>query len=207
MKTKKRLILLIPLILMMLLTACAGRSSMVASGWASVTADENTAYLAFNTQIIAVNLANGTEVWRYPAEAEANITFYAPPVLTEDGQLIAGSYNHVLYSLNPQNGQLNWKFEGATGRYIDSPLVTSTNIFAPSADHNLYALSLNGQSIWPRIRPVIASTWARWIIPFMPSTPKPAENAGILKISAGRWSGRRRSARTEFYTSVPSPRK
>ena len=58
---------------------------MVASGWASVTADGETAYLAFSTQIIAINLSSGTEIWRFPAEADAKISFYAAPVMTEDG--------------------------------------------------------------------------------------------------------------------------
>ena len=149
MKKNKSSLLFIILIIAILLTACSGgRSSMVASGWASVTADGETAYLAFSTQIIAINLSSGTEIWRFPAEADAKISFYAAPVMTEDGQLIAGGYDNMLYSLNPKNGQVNWKFDKAEGRYIDSPLVTADHIYAPSADHNLYALNMKGQPIW-----------------------------------------------------------
>jgi len=161
MKTKKSSLLFILLILTILLTACSGRSSMVASGWASITTDEETAYLAFNTQIIAVNLSNGVEKWRFPAEADAKITFYAAPVLTEDGQLIAGGYDNVLYSLNPDNGQSNWKFEKAKGRYVGSPLVTEDAIFAPSADHNLYALNMSGVQIWNEPFSTDEPLWAK----------------------------------------------
>jgi outer membrane protein assembly factor BamB len=161
MKTKRSSLLFIILTIAILLTACSGgRSSMVASGWASVTADGDAAYLAFSSQIIAINLAGGTEIWRFPAEADAKISFYAAPVMTEDGQLIAGGYNNVLYSLNPKNGQVNWKFDQAEGRYIDSPLVTVDSIYAPSADHNLYALNMKGQPIWQQPFPTNEALWA-----------------------------------------------
>ncbi len=123
---------------------------MVASGWAGMETDAETVYVAFNTQVIAINLANGAEKWRFPAEPDPKVTFYAAPALSPDGQLIVGGYDHVLYSLNPANGQLNWKFEGADGRYIGSPLVTEVGIYAPSADHKLYALTLDGSPLWDK---------------------------------------------------------
>lgn len=147
MKRKINLILII-LILSIALSACTGRSSMTASGWAGLTTDEDTAYLTFNTYIIAVNLANGTERWRYPSEADPKLTFYAAPGLTEGGDLIVGGYDNVLYRLNAQNGQATILFDAAEGRYIGAPLVTSNLIYAPSADHKLYALNMDGQKVW-----------------------------------------------------------
>jgi outer membrane protein assembly factor BamB len=145
---KKHILLLITLLIFILaLTACSGRS-MVASGWAGITADEETAYIAFGNYIYAINLSNGTQRWKFPAEADAKITFYATPSLTEDGQLIAGGYNGVLYSLNPQNGQVNWTFENAPHRFVAAPLVTGKFIYAPSTDHNLYAFDLKGAQVW-----------------------------------------------------------
>jgi outer membrane protein assembly factor BamB len=140
--------ILILLILSLFLSACAGSASTVASGWAGITSDQDTAYLAFSTQIVAVNLTNGTERWRFPAEANAKITFYADPVLTESGQLLAGSYDSILYSINPANGLGTPFFSGAENRYIGSPLVTADMIYAPSADHKLYAIGMDGQLIW-----------------------------------------------------------
>jgi outer membrane protein assembly factor BamB len=137
--------ILVLLILSIFFSACAGSASTVASGWAGIATDEETAYLAFSTQIIAVNLTNGTERWRFPVEANAKITFYADPVLTENGQLIAGGYDSILYTINPANGLGTPLFTGAGDRYIGSPLVTADMIYAPSADHKLYAIGLDGQ--------------------------------------------------------------
>jgi outer membrane protein assembly factor BamB len=147
MKTKHTISILTLILITLALSACSGRT-MVASGWAGVTADQDTAYLAFNNHVYAVDINTGIERWRYPQETDTKITFYASPALTDDGQLIVGSYNNVLYSLNPQNGQVNWSFEEAKGRYIGAPLVTLTGIFAPSADNNLYALDFHGNQIW-----------------------------------------------------------
>lgn len=134
------------------LSSCSGGGS-IANSWPGLTVDPSgeTAYLADNTQIYAINLANGSEKWRYPEKADAKVTFFAPPALTPDGQLIAASYDHKIYSLNPENGQANqgnWPFTGSTNRYIASPLVSDNQIFAPSSDQKLYALDLTGKELW-----------------------------------------------------------
>ncbi len=147
MKTKTLFTLLALLVIALILSACTGGRSVVASGWAGITTDEDTAYLAYNNFVYAINLDNGTERWRYPAEPDPAVTFYSPPALTEDGQLIVGGYNHILYSLNPANGQINWPYEEAEGRYIGGPLVTQNGIYAPSTDYNLYFIDFNGQAV------------------------------------------------------------
>ena len=100
------------------------------------------------TNVYAVDLDSGEEAWRYPEEASAKITFFADPVLTPDGQLLAPSYDHKLYSLDPANGSENWIFSGSTDRLIASPLVTEQGIFQVSADGNLYALDFDGNLKW-----------------------------------------------------------
>ncbi len=122
---------------------------MAAAGWAGIVADEETAYLAYESYVYAIALDSGLERWRFPAEADPKISFYAAPELTNDGQLIIGGYNNIIYSLNPVNGQLNWTFEQSEGRFIGGPLATENGIFAPSTDHYLYALGFNGQPLWP----------------------------------------------------------
>ncbi|MEA2008236.1 MAG: PQQ-binding-like beta-propeller repeat protein [Chloroflexota bacterium] len=144
---KNLFLILIVLVLALTLSSCSGRT-LAASGWSGLMADEETAYLAAGSQIYAINLKNGSLKWAYPSEVEAKISFYADPVLTEDGQLIIGGYNGVLYSLDPANGTENWTYEKATSQYIGSPLVTSEGIFAPSADNNVYAVSLQGKELW-----------------------------------------------------------
>lgn len=145
---KSKLIPLILILIALFLSSCGGAGTGAASSWAGLTVDAETAYLAFNQHVYAINLSNGLEKWRYPAEGKAQIAFYAPPTLTPDGQLLVGDYVKSLYSLNPGNGQENWVFAEATDRYIGSPLVADDRIFAPNAGHHLYTLDLRGNLIW-----------------------------------------------------------
>lgn len=146
MKRKRILLILTVLILGSLISACSG--GIAASSWPGLTVIEDTAYLAYNTQVHAIDIANGRPRWRFPQEVDNSITFYNDPQLTEDGQLVLGSYNNVLFSLNPETGQPNWEFTGARNRYIASPLAAGQAIFAPSADKFLYAVDLAGNQIW-----------------------------------------------------------
>ncbi|MDD2694388.1 MAG: PQQ-binding-like beta-propeller repeat protein [Anaerolineales bacterium] len=131
----------------LLLSACTGAAS-TASSWPGLTVDGDTAYLAYNQHVYAINLGNGSEKWRFPAEGNARLSFFAPPVLTPDGQLLAGSYSNVLYSIDPKNGQQKWEFKEAKNRYVGSPLVTEKGIFAPTASEELYHLNLEGNLQW-----------------------------------------------------------
>lgn len=145
--SKKIFILLAFLVVAVMLSACTG-SRTVASGWPNISVNGDRAYLSYNNQIIALNADNGSETWRFPVEPDPKVSFYAAPSLTEDGQLIIGGYDGTLYSINPSNGQQNWAFTESDGRYVASPLVTETGIFAPSSDQNLYALDFTGNELW-----------------------------------------------------------
>ncbi len=149
MKNSRKYLLVVVLLASLLLSACAGALS--ASSWPGVSADKTMAFVAYQTEVRAVRLSDHAQVWQYPEKGSQ--PFYAPPALTKDGkQLIVGDYNHALFSLNPAStgtvAQVNWTFEGATGRYIASPLATDNYILAPNADKTLYALDLNGKLVW-----------------------------------------------------------
>jgi outer membrane protein assembly factor BamB len=160
MKNKSLIVILALMALSLVLSACAG-GQLQASGWPGISANNETAYVAFNQHVYAINLTNGLEQWRYPEEADNNITFYAAPSLTDDDQVIVGGYNNILYSLNAQNGQKNWTFEEATDRFIGGALVAGDRIFAPSSDDDLFALNFNGQSAWAQPFMTENSNWSR----------------------------------------------
>lgn len=180
MKSKNLLTTLVFTLLAVILSGCAGAAATT-SGFGGVTHDGQTAFLAINQNVYAVDLASGLEVWRFPPEgerADANRTFFSPPVLTEDGQLLASSYNNNLYSLNPSTGAVNWIFNGgipgaSNGRFIASPLATSEGIYAPNANGVLYALDLNGELLW-----TFESNGEQW------STPATDEACDCIYLSA-----------------------
>lgn len=162
MKIKKLTILITILAGALLLSACAGSAAGNLS-WPGFTTDtqNNIAYLANGTHVYAIDLSSTVssgdakdptpkynQKWRFPAAPDNKVTFYAAPVLTEDGQLLAASYDNQLYSLDPNTGTLNWTFDGAENKLLTSPLVNGGKIFLPSSDYNLYALDLNGKLLW-----------------------------------------------------------
>jgi len=147
MKTKYLLLIGMALVLALVLGGCA--TGLTASSWPGITADKNNAYIASGPFVYAVNLQTGTEVWRFPAKAATSTPFYATPVLTPDGgQLIVGSFDHKLYSLNPTSGAENWRFEQARDRWIGGVLITADTIYAANADYNVYAISFTGTLKW-----------------------------------------------------------
>ncbi len=146
MKTKYLVLIGLLLALSVLLGGCA--TGLVASSWPGVTVDAENAYIAGGPYVYAVNLQTGAEVWRFPAKAATATPFYATPMLTPDGQLIVGSFDHKLYSLNPQSGAQNWVFDQAKDRWIGGVLVADDAIYAANADYNLYALTFTGTLKW-----------------------------------------------------------
>jgi len=155
-KHHRFLLVLTVLAAAVLLSACG---SAPAESWPGVTldAESQTAYVAHGTHLYQVNVTNGQEVWRFPTEA-GRTNFYAPPLHTDNGELLVGGYDHLFYSIKPGSEQPNWTFTGAADRYVGKPLVMGETVFAPSADNHLYALGLQdgvkrwdfaaGHSLW-----------------------------------------------------------
>ena len=108
MKNKFLLVILTLIALSLTLSACAG-GQMQASGWPGISADGETAYVAFNQQVFAIDLANGLEKWSYPDEIDNQITFYAAPSLTKDGQLIVSEGGGKISVTLPPLESVIWK--------------------------------------------------------------------------------------------------
>ncbi|GAB4542227.1 MAG: hypothetical protein Fur002_12110 [Anaerolineales bacterium] len=149
MKTKRLTwIAVLALLTAALLSACSG-GSQTSTNWHGLSADADRAYLSNGGFVFAVDLKNGAQLWRFPAEADSKLMFYAAPVLTEDGQLLAGSAgsNHALFSLDPATGKENWAqpFSKNKGAWIASPLALNGAIYAPNTDGFLYTLDMQGK--------------------------------------------------------------
>ncbi|MEN4013560.1 MAG: PQQ-binding-like beta-propeller repeat protein [Chloroflexota bacterium] len=144
MKKSKYLLIILFVILTLLLAACD--AALAGSSWPGISPNGDTLFVANQSHVYAVRAADGSMIWRYPDRA-GRAMFFAAPVLA-DNQLLAGDYDNVLHSLNPNTGTQNWAFTGAKGDWIASPLVVDGIILAPNADHFLYALSPNGSLLW-----------------------------------------------------------
>jgi len=154
---RKKFVLVIMILLgAVLLTACAG-GAVRGTSWPGLTADGTTAYLADGPFVYAVNLKDGKEVWRYPAERNAKLAFYSTPLVTPDGLVVVGSAgsDYSLIALDPTdiNGTTNapaeaWRFTGARDHWRAAPLALNNKLYAPNSDGSLYILDLqDGQSV------------------------------------------------------------
>jgi outer membrane protein assembly factor BamB len=153
---KKLIIVTMILFGAVFLSACAG-GAVRGMSWPGLATDGQTAYLADGSFVYAVNLNDGTELWRYPGSRNGKLTFYSPPAITPDGLVIVGSAgtDHSLVALNPAdiNPDTNapveaWKFSGAKDHWVAAPLVVNNKLFAVNSDGNLYVLDLqDGQSV------------------------------------------------------------
>ena len=160
MKLKTSLLLLSFIILAALLSSCAG-GGQIGTSWPGVSVDDKTAYVAFERQVRAINLADGKLKWSFPAEPSNAGSFYSDPALSPDGQLLVGGYNHILYSLNPETGKTNWEFDGASNRLIASPLAVADGIFFSDTSENLFAIDLLGKPLWTSPFKTEGEVWAQ----------------------------------------------
>ena len=135
------------LILTLTLSACTGGQAFQATSWPGVTVDEDRVYVAYQQQVVALDVKNGSLIWSFPAEPSTRQQFYAPPAVSEE-LLVAGGFSNDLYALDPKTGALKWQFMDAKDRYIGQPLFMDDLVLVPNADDNLYALDLNGKLKW-----------------------------------------------------------
>jgi outer membrane protein assembly factor BamB len=93
------------------LAACGSPS---ASSWPGLATDGQLAYVAYNQQVHAIGLADGKEVWAFPAAPSATTgVFFADPGISPK-MIVVGSegptasHSGILFGLNPQTGQQQW---------------------------------------------------------------------------------------------------
>ncbi|MBT3240403.1 MAG: PQQ-binding-like beta-propeller repeat protein [Chloroflexi bacterium] len=147
MKKKHLILLLLVLAASLTLSACTG-SRFQTTSWPGITIFEDDLFVAQGQRIYQIDPTNGAELTRIPRETDAKSpTYFAPPVITEDGQLFIGSYNNNLYTYNINNGTENWMFAN-DNRFIASVLLVDEMIYAPNADHTLHALNMSGTEQW-----------------------------------------------------------
>jgi outer membrane protein assembly factor BamB len=124
---------------------------VAASSWPGLTVVEDTAYLAYNQYVRAVDLSSGMELWSYPSDEDSQATFFAPPAISPDGIVVVGSYDNQALALEPNEPFVSvlWPFEHATDRIIGGPVIVDDWVLVPSADNHLYALDMeSGTQVW-----------------------------------------------------------
>ncbi|HSD23915.1 MAG TPA: PQQ-binding-like beta-propeller repeat protein [Solirubrobacterales bacterium] len=75
------------------------------------------------------------------------------PALGSDGTVYVGSFDHKLYALDPDTGQIRWSFSTDAHIYsspalADGPDGRTSAIYIASADGSVYALDPSGRLLW-----------------------------------------------------------
>jgi outer membrane protein assembly factor BamB len=162
--SKKFLFLTAALLAVILLSGCTG-GSVRGNTWPGLSVNNDVAYLADGPFVYAVNVKDGTELWRYPAQRDNKLLFYTTPYITSDGTIIVGSSgsNASLLGITP-NGKDAWSYKGTKYHWVAAPLQIDNKLYAPNSDGNLYVFDLSdGQTDKQPIEVIELSTdlWAQ----------------------------------------------
>ncbi|MDE2206499.1 MAG: PQQ-binding-like beta-propeller repeat protein [Armatimonadetes bacterium] len=117
---------------------------------AAVVEDGNTAYLAAGARVYAVNLADGSEKWRYPRSGNLPSTIQGTPAIA-DGTLYLAT-GEGLAALDTATGKPAWPTYHVRGGAATAPRVVGSAVYFAGQNGSFYGvdahsgLSLGG--VW-----------------------------------------------------------
>jgi len=146
MKTRIFKIVLLAVLSMLLLSGCAG--GPIAQSTPGLSANDTHVFLSAANKIYKINLENGTEAWRYPADNTRMMTY--APVLFDNETFIFGDMYNKLHKLDIENPQQKaWESTDAKGWYQAKVAQSGDIIIAPNTDRNIYAFNAkDGSLLW-----------------------------------------------------------
>jgi outer membrane protein assembly factor BamB len=164
-------IVMLGLLVLLVMTGCAGRRRGRQVSWPGLTLVDDVIYVADLEQLQAFDAESGEVLWHYPQEPDPQIGFYATPVIDEASNLLlaAGFNSRVVYALRlgetpGQQPALLWTFEEAKGQYVGSGVVYENLFLIGNGDGRLYALTLeSGELAWTFDVPT-DRIWARPVL-------------------------------------------
>lgn len=131
------------------LTACGQAGQTDPASWPNLAADTTTAYVAYGPGVYAVDLETGQERWHFPATPDRDLSFYAAPVVSDDGIVYAGAYDGSVRALDAETGAEVRAFSELNGRIIGSPALVGDLLLIPSDGSRLYAFDRHsGEQQW-----------------------------------------------------------
>lgn len=113
----------------------------------SPVAANGVIYFGSGRSVYAINAADGTQKWKFPAKAEATALFGTTPTLA-DGFLYFGGDDARVYKVNAATGAQVW-VKKVDGPVRSSPVVDDGIVYFGSADSHLYAVRAEtGAQVW-----------------------------------------------------------
>jgi len=143
--------------LLLATSGCAG--GVRASSWTGLTVAGDRLYAADLQQARVMDKATGETLWTFPQNPEENNQglFYATPAVSDAGrvffasQLSTGGFfsqrKSIVLALDRETGQELWRFEGASGNYVEGGALGSGLFVIGNGDGNVYALDAESGSL------------------------------------------------------------
>lgn len=144
---KKNYILLVGILvgLTLVLSACVPGPRVVGSPGISLSDDQ--VFVAYGSHVYALNPQTGAVAWHYPENGNGQVSFYAPPLVTDDFVYV-GDVANVFHKIDKQSGAPVWTFTEASDYYMGQAAEQDGTVYAPSNDGHLYAISADGSLLW-----------------------------------------------------------
>lgn len=145
MKKSHYLIIAVFLGLTFILSACVPGPRTVGSPGLSVSGEN--VFVSYSSFVYSLDIESGSVDWHFPDEADNQVVFYAPPLVTEEFVYVGDLANNF-HKIDIETGQAQWTFSGAKGFYIGQAAEEGGTVYAPSNDGSLYAINADGELLW-----------------------------------------------------------
>lgn len=97
--------------------------------------DGQTVFFADQQRLLALNISDGNQIWRFPAGAPLAAEFLGTPAIG-DGTIYAFASNRLLYAIDEKTGQSKWVYNSPTG-FSGDPIYTKDAILFALADGSI----------------------------------------------------------------------
>lgn len=132
-------------ILALMISGCTNVGA--ASSWPGFSVQDDAGYLSFGAQTYAIDLKNGSLIWKYPAELDRTRQAYSAPQAV-NGIVVFGDYSNNLVAVNAESGTETWRYTGAQDRYVAPVAASDSMVYAPNTDGYVYVLNSDGDLEW-----------------------------------------------------------
>ncbi len=143
--------------LLLATSGCAG--GVRASSWTGLRVVGDRLYAADLQQARVMDRTTGDTLWAFPRNPEENNQglFYATPAVSDAGrvffasQLSTGGFfsqrQSIVWALDRETGEELWRFEGASGDYVEGGALGNGLFVIGNGDGNIYALDAESGSL------------------------------------------------------------
>ncbi|MBN1312384.1 MAG: PQQ-binding-like beta-propeller repeat protein [Anaerolineae bacterium] len=141
----QRLKIYLLLVLLLTLAAvftsgCSGSAALLSdSGWPGINLFNDSVYVAYGSQVYAIDPRNGEAQWAFPEEPVNGQTFFTPPAASDD-VIVVTDYRDSLFALNPADGTQQWVFKSEDSHFIGGAAIGEDFIYAATEDGAIHAL-------------------------------------------------------------------